>query len=212
MSHHSRCAREWTAMVGIVVLGMSANCRSTQTYRTVDPAVLRNSMDAQRRNAEGLEHVSREDWMEAEQSFRKALSADVYYAPAHNNLGLVLLETERYYEAAWEFDYAAKLAPRSPEPRQNLALLFEELGRTDQAIEEYEGCLKIDANNVSAMRQLARVYVKTGRRPDRLQELLEALLLVPDGGPWDVWARGQMIRLGRNDTLPAFEPSPRRDD
>jgi len=48
------------------------------------------------------------------------------------------------------------------------------------------------------MVNLARAYVKADRKDDKLKRLLERLLLVPPGNPqWDVWARGQLIRLSR---------------
>jgi len=40
---------------------------------------------------------------------------DSYYAPAHNNLGLTLLQSQRHYEAACQFDYAAKPMPHALE-------------------------------------------------------------------------------------------------
>jgi Flp pilus assembly protein TadD len=143
--------------------------------------------------------IKTQDLQGAEEKFREALEHDLYYAPAHNNLGLVLLQTERYYESAWEFDYAAKLAPESPEPRQNLGLLYENLGHVDQAAETYEAALEIDPDNVVAMRHLARAYVKNDRKDDLLKRLLEKLLMIPSDHQWDVWIRGQLVRLGRGD-------------
>jgi hypothetical protein len=34
--------------------------------------------------------------------------------PAHNNLGIVYYRQKKYYLAAWEFQYAAKLMAYSP--------------------------------------------------------------------------------------------------
>ena len=135
----------------------------------------------------------------AKTKFQQAVQADLYYAPAHNNLGLVLMQMEDYYEAAWEFQCAAKMMPHAPEPRTNLGLLYENLGRLDPAMAAYEASLEIDPANIVAMRHTSRVYVKTGRNDDKLKDALEKMLSIPDSGQWDYWARGQLIRLGRND-------------
>jgi tetratricopeptide (TPR) repeat protein len=107
---------------------------------------------------------------------------------------------------------AAKLAPSSPEPRVNLGVLYEQIGRLDPAISEYEQVLTIDPDNTVAMRQLARAYVKAGKKDDRLRDLLEKLLLTPGEPAWDVWIRGQLIRLNRHDAPAAAFPPPSPGD
>ncbi len=177
-------------------------CRTGESrypYDRYSTEYQKNSLQAHRQNAQGLALIGDNDLDAAEETFRASLASDLSYSPAHNNLGLVLLRKKRYYEAAWEFDCAAKLAPNATEPRENLALLYENLGRLDQAIEGYEAVLEIDPNDLVAMRHLARAYVRAGKKPRRLKELLESLLLIPSDKQWDVWVRGQIIRLGRSD-------------
>lgn len=166
-------------------------------YQTLAGTPNRDSLTAQELNEDGLRLIEQGDLEGAERKFRKSLEHDLYYAPAHNNLGLVLLQTERCYEAAWEFNYAAKLVPRGSEPRENLGLLYENLGRLDRAVAEYEAALEIDPDSLVTMRHLARTLVKAGRKDDRLKSLLEKLLLIPSDGRWDVWVRGQLVRLDR---------------
>lgn len=183
-------------------LALAGGCAPGTTrlsYRTAPEPARRDSLSAQRLNDEGLEFVEDGKIGKAEEKFREALVQDLYHAPAHNNLGLVLLRTNRHYEAAWEFEYAAKLAAHAVEPRQNLGLLFEELGRIEMAIDEYESALTIDPSDATAMRHLARAYVKSGQKKKRLKELLEKLLLIPNDHQWDAWIRGQLIRVGRVD-------------
>jgi len=154
---------------------------------------------ARKLNAAGLASVEKGDFNRAERQFREAVEADLYYAPAHNNLGLALVRSGDFYEAAWEFQTAAKMMPHSPEPTTNLGMLYEKLGRLDPAIEEYEAALKIDPDNMTAMRQAARVYVKTGSNENKLKDTLEKMLSCSEGGQWDYWARGQLVRLDRDD-------------
>jgi Flp pilus assembly protein TadD len=177
-----------------------AGCAARQPgghYQTLASDQPRDTNIAELRNADGLRQIENGQLEKAEASFREAIEHDLYYSSAHNNLGLVYLKTGRHYDAAWEFNYAARLAPRSPEPRANLGLLFEKLGRVDEAIGTYQEALNIDPADMTTMRHLARAYVKTNRKDKSLKEILEKLLLMPNDKQWDEWLRGQLIRVGR---------------
>jgi hypothetical protein len=50
----------------------------------------------------------------------EALSADLFFGLAHNNLGVLYLKEDKLYEAANEFEWARKLMPGHPDPRMNL--------------------------------------------------------------------------------------------
>lgn len=166
-------------------------------YRTIPHGTVRDTTVARRLNDQGLSAVEKNDLQTAEERFRQSLEHDLYYTPAHNNLGLVLLQTERYYEAAWEFEYAQRLAPSAVEPRDNLGLLYEQIGRLDRAIDEYEHARKLDPKQLAPMQHLARAYVKVGRDDEKTRNLLYELLAIPQDRQWDEWVRGQVIRLGR---------------
>ena len=187
----------------VMLLGGCASTNRGRAYQSAIAAAQRNALEAQKLNDQGLRLLEKGKLEDAEQKFRDAVSSDLYYVPAHNNLGTVLLQRNKHYEAAWEFHCAAKLMPHASEPRANLGLLYESLGRLDRAIEEYEATLEIDPANITAMRHLARAYVKVERKDSRLKSLLEKLLAIPDGGQWDYWVRGQLIRLGRSDEAPS---------
>ena len=190
--------KTWVLVGVLVVAGCAGQGRRAE-YRTVSEIGQRSSLTAERLNRQGLKAVEEGDLDDAERLFRQALEEDLYYAPAHNNLGLVLVQTTRHYEAAWEFDYATKLVPRALEPRGNLGLLYENVGQLDRAMVEYEAALEIEPENLVAMRHLARVMIKADRHDDRLKTILEKLLHVPGDTQWDAWVRGQVIRVGRPD-------------
>lgn len=175
-------------------------CRSTSPahspYSThADPPV-RDSLASQHANQEGLRHIENGDDTAAEKAFRDALGCDITNAAAHNNLGLLLLRQQRWYEASWEFAYAAKLQPQASAPRGNLGLVFEAVGQYDRAIAEYEEALKVDADNLQVMGHLARTLVKVDRPQEhkRLKELLGALVVKAEPD-WSDWARQQLIRI-----------------
>src|SRR5262249_51107176 len=88
-------------------------------YSTIAEPPPRDSLAAVEANRRGLEAVEKHDMSRAEAAFREALSLDIACAPAHNNLGLVFLQQKRWYEASWEFAYAAKLEPQASAPKAN---------------------------------------------------------------------------------------------
>jgi Flp pilus assembly protein TadD len=154
---------------------------------------LRNSQTAQRLNDEGLKAVDAGELHEAEAAFRRALEADLFYGPAHNNLGLVHMKNEKLYDAAWEFEYAAKLMPHSAEPRNNLGLVMEKAGRLDDAIDAYEQALTIDTENPEIMGHLARAYIRQNQTPNRADPLLKKLTHQHPNHQWGQWAKSKLI-------------------
>lgn len=191
-----------------------AGCRSTKSpnYQTAAPGGNRDSVTAQKLNDEGLAQTAKGDWDEAARLFRCALDKDLYYSPAHNNLGLALMNAGQYYEAAWEFEAAAKLAPTAVEPRVNLGRLYEATGRMDAAIGQYESAAQLAPQDGATMRHLARAYIKSGKKDDRLKDALEKILLTQGEPQWDAWARGQLIRLGRDGMEEETFPVPAMED
>lgn len=175
----------------------SAPASRSTPYATYHAPPTRDTAAAQRATNQGLRAIQGGDDEAAERAFREALGHDLAHAAAHNNLGLVLLRKQRWYEASWEFAYAAKLQPQAAEPKGNLGLVFEAVGRFEQAADEYEAALRLDPDNIQVMGHLARTLVKTGEpaRQTRLRELLEQLALRADQN-WSDWARRELIRLG----------------
>lgn len=179
----------------LVLAGCANPNRHISPYATCREAPTRDILAAQEANGRGLKHIDEHDDAAAERAFREALGCDISNAAAHNNLGLLLLRQKRWYEASWEFAYAAKLQPQSSVPRGNLGLVFEAVGKYGQAVDEYEAALKIDADNVQVMGHLARTLVKSHdeSKSQRLKELLDQLVVraSPD---WSDWARAQLAR------------------
>ena len=57
--------------------------------------------------------MEKSDYDAAEAALKAALTADVMFGPAHNNLGKVYFHKGELYLAAREFDYAMKLMPNT---------------------------------------------------------------------------------------------------
>jgi Flp pilus assembly protein TadD len=59
------------------------------------------------------------------------------FAEGHNNLGLVLLQSEEIHRAEAEFAEAARLKPGYAEAHYNLALAFRQEGKNAEAQREF---------------------------------------------------------------------------
>lgn len=124
---------------------------------------------------------------EAEALLRRALAADLYCGPAHNNLGVLLLDQGRLYEAAEEFEWARKLLPGHPSPRVNLAMTLEKAGKTDQALDAYDAALAVYDGFLPAVQGKARLLVGAGRADAKTVALLDEIALRGDE-QWRAWA------------------------
>ena len=100
------------------VAGCSSTGHNTEIVSIVDARADRPA--AVNTNGKGVEALRDGDMEQAEQLFTEAIRHDIAYAPAHNNLGALYLMTDRYYLAAWEFEYAAKLRDEITELRREL--------------------------------------------------------------------------------------------
>jgi Flp pilus assembly protein TadD len=117
------------------------------------------------------------------------------YGPAHNNLGKAYFHQDKLYLAAWEFQYAMKLMPNTPEPRNNLGLVFESAGKLDDAVASYDEAMRLEPDNVQFIGNLARARVRRGDRDDDLRELLDKLVMRETRPDWADWARGQLATM-----------------
>ncbi|MEQ9617526.1 MAG: tetratricopeptide repeat protein [Phycisphaerales bacterium] len=135
-----------------------------------------------------------EDEEEAERLLRSALAADLYFGPAHNNLGIILLGRGDLYGAASEFEWARKLMPGHPDPRVNLAMTLEKAGKVDDAISAYDSALAVYDGYLPAIQGKARLQIVSGRSDNSTRELLEEIALRGDE-QWRAWARLWMVKL-----------------
>jgi Tfp pilus assembly protein PilF len=190
----------WMTVLICGATGCSQLTRQPQIdYRTVDADANHDTEAARRKNARalkilehphngGLGHIGR-----AEKTLQEALAADVTYGPAHNNLGKVYFRQQKYYLAAWEFEYAMKLMPHRSEPMNNLGMVYEEVGKFDKAMEMYAIAYSIDPQNPEIIGNLARCSMRQGDSVDQVKPLLEDLVMLDYRPEWVNWAREQLV-------------------
>lgn len=185
-------------MSSLTMLAGCGNWRHTPTiagtgeYQTVAADPTRNTSLAREHNASAVMALNEGDIDTAERRLKEALSCDVFYGPAHNNLGHIYFQQKKYYLAAWEFQYAAKLMPNHAEPKNNLALVLEAAGKANDAAKYYEQALKIQPDNPELIGNLARVYVKQHQNTPKTRELLHDIIMKDTRPEWTRWASEQL--------------------
>lgn len=172
-------------------------------YRTRADDPRRDSSAAGDHNAEGVHHLEKGRLDEAEKNFKAALAADMFFGPAHNNLGMVYYRQKKYYLAAWEFQYAIKLMPNKAEPKCNLGAVYDAVGKLDDAAKCYDEALTIEPDAVEVAANLARIYVRSNRKDERTRQLLHEIVMKDTRPDWAQWAREKLLMLGQPTSAPA---------
>lgn len=180
----------------IAAVVLMAGCQASRRSGPyeVQPETARNTTQAEQRTREAADFIKSEP-ERAEALLREALSADLFYGPAHNNLGVLFLRQEKRYEAAQEFEWAKKLLPGQPDPRINLALCLEGAGDVVAALEQYEGALAVAPSSVAALQGAASLVVRAGRQDERLEPWLREIAMRGESLEWREWASAQASRL-----------------
>ena len=164
-------------------------------YTTMSEHIQQQTDRAKELNLKAVGLVEDNDYQRAEAVLKDALSYDVTYGPAHNNLGKVYFHQQKYYLAAWEFEHASRLMPHQPEPRNNLGLVFENVGRIDDAVSWFEKALEIEPDNPLLIGNLARAKLERGDKDEQVHQLLSDLVLRDTRPEWVAWSREQLALL-----------------
>lgn len=194
--HTASLATLMLAMVlGTPLTASLSGCtqRNTSPYSTPREGA-RDPVLAERLNREAAAYIDTDE-EKAERLLRRALEADLFFGPAHNNLGVLHLRHGRLYEAAHEFEWARKLMPGHPDPRVNLALTLEQAGRAEEAINTYAAALEARPDHLPAIQAMARCQLRYNRTDDRTEPMLRTIAMRSDDEQWRQWARLQLVRL-----------------
>ena len=123
---------------------------------------------------------------EAEEEYKETLRLTPDCADAHNNLGVLLHESERLEEAEKEYKEAISLKNDLPDKgamaHYNLGILLGDLKRFEEAEEEYNEALNITPNFAEAHGNLGNLYSQTGRVEEAKEELETAKRLFEQQG------------------------------
>jgi len=164
------------------------SCRSAAPSPYSTPSEhSRCTVEAERLSKAGAE-VAEKDPDEAERLFRESLTQDLFYGPAHNNLGVLYLKQQKLYEAANEFEWAKKLMPGHPDPRVNLGITLEMAGKVEDALASYRAALEVYPDYLPAIEGVASLTMRAGKKDERLAGWLDAIALRGETQGWREWA------------------------
>ncbi len=181
------------AAAGMATLLGACKSSAPLTAYNAPAESVRNPVEADRLSRQAADAIERGDLADAESLLRWALAHDLYWGPAHNNLGVVFLERGQLYEAANEFEWARKLMPSEPDPRVNLGICLERAGRIDDAMASFDAALQVSPEHLPAIQGAALLAVRSKREEPRLAGWLDAIALRGEDS-WRFWAS----RRGRN--------------
>ena len=181
----------------IIFLGIPGCASTTRGPYAVQSEIGRDPQRAQALNLQAADLLSI-DPERAETLLTKALAADLYHGPTHNNLGVLYLEQGKLYEAASEFEWARKLLPGHPDPRLNLAVALERAGKIDDAMETYRTALEVYPGHLPTIQALVRCQIRHGRTDDSTRAMLEEITLRSTEPSWIAWSQRQHSRLVEN--------------
>ena len=130
----------------------------------------------------GYAYAGLKRWEEAKAEFLRAIAQDPKMAPAHLNLGLVLMDSEPG-AAAEAFRHAAELQPAESRPRFLAGFAFEQAGKFTEAVEQYRGALALSPKDYEYLFAMGRVLLRTGNASDAEVHFQEAVAARADSAP-----------------------------
>jgi Tfp pilus assembly protein PilF len=158
-----------------------------------------------------VELLSRDNLPQAEAKFKEALACDMFYGPAHNNLGTVYYKQGKLYPAAWEYQLAASAMPEKAGPVNNQGLVQERAGKLEEAAKLYEKAAKLSGEAMQVNANLARTYIRLGRRDSVTADLLHKVTANDTRPEWVSWAQRELATIGmaadHATTAPASAPA-----
>jgi tetratricopeptide (TPR) repeat protein len=132
-------------------------------------------------HATAVKAFGEEDAERAEELYLEAVRTFSQYPAVWNNLGVLLMEQDRYNEAAEAFARAAELAPDDPRPVYNEGLLYFNRRYPHRALPLFEKALQRDPNHLDALRASIQTQVLIREVDEGTLELIaRAMMLDPD--------------------------------
>jgi Flp pilus assembly protein TadD len=176
--------------------GCQSNQQSPKTAGELASGdVARNQELARTQTDQAFKLLEDSKYDEAEEILKKAVTADPLYGPAHNDLGLIYYHRQDLYNAAWEFENAAKLMPRQAPPVNNLGLVLEKGDKLADAEKSYASAVELDPDNSEYAGNYARARIRLGQRDEITRKLLELIVSKDHRPEWIAWAREQLSRI-----------------
>lgn len=157
-----------------------AENRPAEAARILEAEIAAHPDDPRAHLVLGIARTLLEDATGAEPEFRRALAIDPRYVEAHNELGLLLRDTDRLAEAISEIEAAVAIRADFHDGWYNLALAKEDAGDLAGADVAYTHALEGLSEDPVLHFQRAGLFARMERRTDAKRELLRARELAPN--------------------------------
>ncbi len=179
----------WLFLSGAIALAGLAGCASEGQKSALMPERARPDVRAAYERAMAAQKT--EDPQRAITLYQEAVSLYPEFSVALNNLGVLLMDAERYLEASEAFARAAELDPKDPRPMYNLALTWDRAGYADEALRFYARTLQRDPNYLPALRGAVRAQRIRGEADERTLEWIRRALLQETNDQWRIYLTTQ---------------------
>ncbi len=134
-------------------------------------------------NLQGLSYHGLQQPGRAVEAYQRALRIDRNFAPAHFNLGVLLLEQDRPTDAVGELNAYVALRPRDDQGWSRLGAALVRVRKADEADRALSQALKLNPKNADAHNTQGLVHILRKRPRDAMQSFNVALENRPGFGP-----------------------------
>lgn len=122
----------------------------------------------------GVRNMLNEQHDAAISDFKACLAKQPNDAAVHYALFQSYLKQERYEEAAFHTEQAAKLDPKNLHYKRELAFMYQQLGKAQEAAVVFEGLLKADPKNIDYYSGALKCYDQL-QKPAKSYALIEKM-------------------------------------
>lgn len=134
----------------------------------------------------------------AETLYRAALGVSPEFGAAWNNLGTVLLEQQKFIDAADAFRLAAEKSPSDPRPFENLGYVYAVRGWTSESLRYYVAALDRSPNRLGALRGAVAQGKALNLSTDDALERARMGMLIETDEAWRTVFQRESMRIERD--------------
>ena len=141
--------------------------------------LLNSAQEFIRTHQKGLTQLTNKEYLQAIESFTKALIIKPQSAEAHHNLGMTYEKLGQFENAEISYRNAIKYKNDSAESYNNLGNILRELSRNSEAIECFKNALAIKANYPEAMNNLGWTLYEGNQFEESIEQFNNAIAISP---------------------------------
>jgi len=204
--HHASAACRFVAttialLSCLLVSGGLVSCTKSVTVG-VPPGMAQDEAERMTRAVELSRKAGKQkDPDAAAELYRQAVLTYRELPSAWNNLGVVLMDQQKYLQAAEAFSTAADLSTADPRPLYNIALLYDRRGYLNEARRYYIDALARDDTYLPALRGAIRADSLLRDGDLQTLEWIKRALILEEDPEWLNWLRLQKTRV---ESIPAL--------